>query len=542
MRRLLLFTRCFLSIISCSYAQSAQKIKPKLIVGLVIDQMRWDNLYRYADQYSDNGFKRLLREGFSCENTMLPYTPTVTACGHTCIYTGSVPAITGITGNNWWDYDANKEVYCTDDTSYTTVGSNTKAGQMSPNRMLVTTITDELRLATNFKSKVIGIALKDRGAILPAGHSANAAYWYDGDNGNWITSSYYMNALPDWANLFNSRKVVDSLMSANWTMLNPADTYTQSAPDEESYERRFDGENGTSFPHNLDKLGDKKYNILRSVPQGNTLTLEFAKAAIEGEQLGMSGNTDFLAISCSSTDYIGHQFGPNSVENEDDYLRLDKDIADFLKFLDAKYGKGNYLFFLTADHGVAHIPGFLEANKIPSGFLDGYAMMYYLNANAKAKYGLSNVVVDADNYQLTLNHTLLDSAKISKETMIDFLLPLVKKINGVANAFDISKINAETLPEVQKKMLSNGYYAKHCGDIQLIYQPGWIDGGPTGTTHGLWNPYDAHIPLVWFGWDITHGQTNDEVYMTDIAPTIAAMLHIQMPNGCIGKPIVAITK
>jgi predicted AlkP superfamily pyrophosphatase or phosphodiesterase len=542
MNRLILFISLFVVITSHTLAQSAQKSKPKIIIGLVIDQMRWDNLYRYADQYSATGFKRLLNEGFSCENTMIPYTPTVTACGHTSIYTGSVPAITGITGNNWWDQDANAEVYCTDDSNYTTIGSNTKAGQMSPNRMLVTTITDELRLATNFKSKVIGIALKDRGAILPAGHNANAAYWYDGDNGNWISSSYYMNVLPDWTNQFNDRKVVDSLMSINWTMQNPANSYTQSAPDEESYERKFDGENGTSFPHNLDKLGDKKYSVLKSVPQGNTLTFDFAKAAIEGEQLGMSANTDFLAISCSSTDYIGHQFGPNSIENEDDYIRLDKDIADFLKFLDAKYGKGNYLIFLTADHGVAHIPGFLQANKIPSGFLDGNAIMYYLNMNVKAKYGLANVIVNADNYQLTLNHSLLDSAKISRETIISFLLPLIKKVNGVANAFDIANINSVTLPAVQKKMLSNGYYEKHCGDIQLIYQPAWIDGGPTGTTHGLWNPYDAHIPLVWFGWNITHGQTNEEVYMTDIAPTLAALLHIQMPNGCIGKPIVAITK
>jgi predicted AlkP superfamily pyrophosphatase or phosphodiesterase len=542
MKRLSIFISCLLLTGSLLMAQTTQKTKPKLIVGLVIDQMRWDNLYRYADQYSDNGFKRLLREGFSCENTMIPYTPTVTACGHTSIYTGSVPAITGITGNNWWDQDANKEVYCTEDSNYTTVGSSTKAGQMSPDRMLVTTITDELRLATNFKSKVIGIALKDRGAILPAGHSANAAYWYDGDNGNWITSSYYMDGLPDWVSKFNSKKEVDSLMSMNWTTLNSANTYTQSADDEQNYERKFDGENYTSFPHNLDKLGNKKYGILRSVPQGNTLTFDFAKAAIEGEKLGMADNTDFLAISCSSTDYIGHQFGPNSVENEDSYLRLDKDIADFLKFLDAKYGKGNYLLFLSADHGVAHIPGFLEANKIPSGFLDGYAMMYYLNMNAKVKYGVSNIVVDADNYQLTLNHSLLDSAKISRDSVINYLLPLIKKVKGVANAFDIANINAITIPEIQKRMLSNGYYAKHSGDIQLIYQPGWIDGGPTGTTHGLWNPYDAHIPLVWFGWSITHGQTNNEVYMTDIAPTIAALLHIQMPNGSIGKPIVQITK
>jgi arylsulfatase A-like enzyme len=279
------------------------------------------------------------------------------------------------------------------------------------------------------------------------------------------------------------------------------------------------------------------------VPQGNTFTLEFAKDAIEGEQLGMSDNTDFLAISCSSTDYIGHQFGPNSVENEDDYLRLDKDLADFLHFLDKKYGSGNYLFFLTADHGVAHIPGFLQDNKIPGGFLSTPAIAYYLNANVKSSFGLtSDVVVNTDNYQLTLNHPLLDSAKISREKMIDFLLPLIKKIGGVANEFDIEKLSETTLPELQKKMLANGYYAKRCGDIQLIFQPGWIDGGPTGTTHGLWNPYDAHIPLVWFGWNVKQGKTYTDTYMTDIAATLAAMLHIQMPSGCVGKVITEVVQ
>jgi predicted AlkP superfamily pyrophosphatase or phosphodiesterase len=539
---LIIYSLLFISYFS--QAQTQQTAKPKLVIGIVIDQMRWDFLYRYADRYTNNGFKRLLREGFSCENTMVPYTPTVTACGHTCIYTGSVPAITGITGNNWWDLDLNKRVYCTDDSNFTTVGSNSTAGQMSPNNMLVTTIGDELRMATNFRSKVIGIAIKDRGAILPAGHSANGAYWYDDQSGNWITSSYYRSDLPDWASQFNNRKLVDSLLVFNWNTLDSANKYIQSTEDNKNYEVKFPGEISTAFPHNFSTLTEtQKDTAIKSIPQGNTMTLEFAKSAIEGESLGMTGNTDFLTISCSSTDYIGHQFGPNSVENEDDYLRLDKDLASFFKFLDDKYGAGNYLLFLTADHGVAHIPGFLQENKIPSGFLSTQGIAYFLNANAKSKFGLTaDVILNTDNYQLTLNHSLLDSAKISRDKMISFLLPLIKMIPGVANEFDIEKISETTMPEVQKKMLSNGYYAKHCGDIQLIFQPGWIDGGPTGTTHGLWNPYDAHIPLIWFGWNVKQGATNKETYMTDIAATVAAMLHIQMPNGCIGKVIAEAMK
>ena len=513
--------------------------RPKLVVGFVVDQMRWDFLYRYYNHYSDSGFKRLIKNGFNCDNTLIPYTPTFTAPGHTCIYTGSVPAIHGIVGNNWYDNDLGREVYCTEDKNFKTVGSNSKAGEMSPNNLLTTTITDELRLFSNFKSKVIGIALKDRGAILPAGHLANAAYWYDGDNGNWISSTYYQSQLPPWVNQFNEKKLPESLMSNGWSLLDPINEYKKSTADEKSYEGKFPGEQTSSFPHNFNADGKRNYNnLIRSSPFGNTLTLEFAKAAIEGENLGSKTNTDFLTISCSSTDYIGHQFGPNSLENEDDYIRLDKDLAAFLSYLDQKYGSGEYLFFLTADHGVAHAPGFEKENRIPGGILNDGSFMQMLNEKCQGKFGIKNLIVAGDNYQLTFNNNLLDSANVNRSAVINYLLPIIKKTEGIANAFDINQLNTITLPDIQRKMLSNGYFPKRCGDIQLILLPGWLDGGkPTGTSHGLWNPYDAHIPLIWYGWRIKSGKTNRETYMTDIAATLAAMLRIQMPSGCIGQVV-----
>lgn len=521
--------------------------RPKLVVGLVIDQMRWDFLYRYADRYGKDGFRRLLREGFTCENTMIPYAPTVTACGHTCVYTGSVPAIHGITGNAWWDNQLGKGVYCSEDKTVKTVGSSTDAGQMSPVNMLTTTITDELRIASNFKSKVIGIAIKDRGAILPAGHSANAAYWYDGDNGNWITSTYYMKELPAWVSAYNNRRVPDSLMALNWPSLYNAASYFESTADEKSYEAKFSGESGTSFPHRFDTLSaKKKYGLLRATPHGNTLTLQFAKAAMEAEKLGQNGNTDFLAISCSSTDYVGHQFGPNSMENEDDYLRLDKELALFLQYLDAKVGKGNYLFFLTADHGVAHVPGFMTENKLPGKAFNDNEMMDVLNERLSEKFGAKKIITATHNYQLSFNHKILDSLKINRDEVVAFILPLIKKTPGIANAFDIQQLNNTTLPPIQHTMFGNGYFANRCGEIQFVLLPGWIDnwmdGGRTGTTHGLWNPYDTHIPLLWFGWGIKQGKLNRETYMTDIAPTLSALLHIQMPNGSVGKPITEAMK
>ena len=316
-----------------------QTAKPKLVVGIVIDQMRWGYLYRFNHLYSNNGFKRLIAEGFNCDNTLIPYTPTYTAPGHTCIYTGSVPAIHGIVGNFSFDKNRNANVYCTDDSTVSTVGNISDAGKMSPENMWATTITDELRLRNNFKSKVIGLALKDHGAILPAGHSANAAYWYDDKGGKWISSTYYMKDVPAWVKDFNAKDRVATYMSKDWNTLLPIAQYDLSTSDNEPYENAIAGETTVTFPHKLSAITTGKYSSFRTTPFANTFTFDFAKQAIENEKLSSNTVPDFLTVNISSTDYIGHSFGPNSIEEEDTYLRLDKDIADFLTYLDQKLGK-----------------------------------------------------------------------------------------------------------------------------------------------------------------------------------------------------------
>lgn len=510
--------------------------RPKLVVGMVVDQMRWDFLYRYYDRYSNDGFKRLLNEGFSCENTLIPYTPTITACGHTCAYTGSVPAIHGIIGNNWNDRATNRSMYCTEDTTVNAIGGSDAAGRMSPKNMLTNTITDELRLAQNFRNKTIGVAIKDRGAILPAGHSANAAYWYDGATGNFMTSSYYMNALPTWVDAFNSEKLPAKYLSQPWNTLYPVNTYTQSTADEKPYEGRFKGQNNTSFPHELAGTMGNSFGILSSTPFGNSFTLEFAKKALDNEKLGKGDFTDFLAVSLSSTDYIGHQHGPNSVETEDAYLRLDKDLAAFFKYLDQKVGKGQWLFFITADHGVAHVPGFLTENKLPAGTWDDATMAKALNTAIDIEFGFKKAIIASYNYQFTLdNEGLTKAGKL--EAVKSWIVANAIKYPGVSNAFDLHKLGTTALPEPLKSMVVNGFNVQRSGDIMVTLLPGWLDGGKTGTTHGLWNPYDAHIPLVFMGWGVRHGKTNRTTAMTDIAPTVAAMLRIQMPNGTVGKVI-----
>jgi predicted AlkP superfamily pyrophosphatase or phosphodiesterase len=531
-----------LLLVFSSYTISAQTIqRPKLVVGIVIDQMRWDYLYRYHDRYTaDGGFKRMLNQGFTCENTLIPYAPTVTACGHSSIYTGTVPAINGITGNFWWDNQEMRSVYCTEDKSVKTVGSSSALGLMSPKNLLVTTICDELRLATNFRSKVIGISPKDRGGILPAGHSANAAYWYDNGVGDWITSTYYMNELPKWVSDFNKQKLVDKYYEQGWNLLYPANTYVQSTADDKKYEGKPFGK---SFPYDLKSMIGKSYGSVLTTPHGNTLTTEFAKAAINNEQLGADDITDFLAVSFSSPDYIGHTFGPNSIEAEDAFLRLDKELGSLLDFLDKKIGKDQYTVFLSADHGVSQIPEFLQENKLPGGRVFMSNVTKQLNENLKTKFGIANLVVSDDNYQLHLNHPALDSAKLDKEDVAEWIVGYLSVEPGVTRVFALEELNEVPLPAKIREMLNNGYFPRRNGDIQVVLQSHYIDAySATGTTHGLWNPYDAHIPLLWYGWGIKQGKLNRETYMTDIAPTVAALLHIQMPSGSIGHVITEVLK
>jgi predicted AlkP superfamily pyrophosphatase or phosphodiesterase len=515
--------------------------RPKLVVGLVVDQMRWDYLYRYYNRYSNGGFKRLINEGFSAENTFIPYTPTYTACGHSSIYTGSTPAINGIIGNDWYDVELKRNVYCAEDTTVKTVGSDTRAGLMSPKNMLTTTITDELRLATNFKSKVIGISLKDRGSILPAGHTANAAYWYDGQTGDWITSTHYMTKLPSWVADYNKLKTADQFFEKNWNTLYPIESYTQSTADDKVYEGKARGEQTPTFPHPLKLYIGKNYDMIKSTPYGNTITLDLAKIAIKAENLGLGNTTDFLAVSCSATDYVGHQYGPNSIEAEDTYLRLDKDLEAFFNYLDQTIGKGNYLFFLSADHGAAHVPGFMAENKLPGGLFSDSQVIKSLNATIEEKFKVKKAIITSTNSQIYLDHQAIDAANGDYDAIKHLIIETFKRQDGVADAVDLSKLSMATLPEPIKKAITNGYNARRCGDVYYILKSNYFSGGKTGTTHGAWYPYDSHIPCVFMGWNVKPGKTNKTHYMTDIAATLAAMLHIQMPSGCIGEPITELT-
>ncbi|TXE15878.1 alkaline phosphatase family protein [Psychroserpens burtonensis] len=512
---------------------------PKLVVGIVVDQMRYDYLTRFASKYGDGGFKRMINEGFNCKNNHFNYIPTYTGPGHASVFTGTTPKNHGIIGNNWFDKEIKDMVYCAGDDSVSSVGTQDDAGEMSPHRMKTTTFGDENRLFTQKQGKTIGISLKDRGAILPAGHTANAAYWFHGrDEGSWITSTFYMSELPKWVLDFNTSDAAESYLRV-WDTFYDIASYTESDSDENEFEGGFRGKEKATFPYDLAKLKDENrgFDILKATPYGNSLTTDFAIAAIKGEQLGQDDITDVLTVSYSSTDYVGHNFGVSSKEIEDTYIRLDKDLERFLKFLDQQVGEGNYTVFLTADHGAVEVPSYLQSMKIPSGYLDNKETNARLIDHLSAKFNSSDFVENISNNQIFLNRRLIDSLDLHindvQEAIVNELIGY-KHIEKVFSAHTMTTTNFTTGIEL---LLQNGYNQKRSGDIILLSDPAYISYGKTGSTHGSGLNYDTHVPLLFFGKGINQGETYDKTVIPDIAPTISALLGISFPNASTGQTL-----
>ena len=504
--------------------------RPKLVVGIVVDQMKMEYLYRFQNDFGDNGFKRLMNKGFVFQNTHYNYMPTYTAPGHASIYTGTTPATHGIVGNEWFSRKLGKEMYCTDDASVKTLGDGTKAeGEMSPKNLLTTTITDELKLATNFKGKVIGMSLKDRGAILPAGHFANWAFWYS-KTGAFISSTFYGSELPNWVTEFNNEKHYLPYINKGWDLLKPIATYNESLADDNIYEGKLNGAKPV-FPYNLKEMYEKNdAGIIRATPFGNDLLEEFAKKAIEKEELGKDEITDFLTVSFSSTDYVGHTLGPRSMELQDTYLRLDNTIADFLDYLDKTVGKGNYLVFLTADHAGAENAKFLNDNKYNVINVESKGIKASLKKFSTDSFG-DDLVLNYSNFNLFFNKEIiktkgLDLIKV-KLAFKDFLMTQ----DQVKRVYSEEEILANSGSDYYLNFIAKGYDASQDGDLIILDKPGYIEYGATGTSHGTPYSYDTHVPLIFYGWKIKKGETHDRKVITEIAPTIAQKIKVAFPNG-----------
>jgi predicted AlkP superfamily pyrophosphatase or phosphodiesterase len=515
--------------------------RPKLVVGIAVDQMRWDYLYRYFNRYGEDGFKRLYNGGFRCEETYINYLPSYTGPGHACIWTGSVPAFHGIAGNTWINAQTGKTVYCVEDSSVRSIGGSRAAGRMSPRNLLSTTIGDELKLATNNRSRVFAISLKDRASILPAGHSADGVYWYDDSTGRFITSSFYADALPQWLLDFNARRLPDSFLQAGWRLGQDVKLYRHSTADSTRYEGLFRGERSPTFPH--DGIVAAGLGAVRAVPGGNSLTLALARTLVQSERLGQGSDPDLLAINLASTDYAGHQYGPNALEMEDLYMKLDAELGAFLKFLDKTIGRNQYLFFLTADHGSAHNTRFLADRKIPGGLLTEEGLGKRLKTFAEKELdfaGGAKALLGLDNYQVYLNNAVLLENSADRHKVKAIIKQFLEVQEGIEAVYDI-EAEGLTAPQPLRDMMLSGHHPQRSGSLAILTAPGWYAGyAATGTTHGTWHPYDTHIPLLWYGWKIPAGRSYTRVHMTDIAATVAALLHIQVPNASVGKPITEV--
>ncbi|UAB75890.1 alkaline phosphatase PafA [Mesoflavibacter sp. SCSIO 43206] len=518
--------------------------KPKLVVGIVVDQMRYEYLTRFENKYGNGGFLRLINEGFNCKNNHFNYVPTYTGPGHASVYTGTTPKNHGIIANNWYDKFSDSFVYCAGDTTVQSVGTMDKAGQMSPHRMKTTTFADENRLFTQMNGKTIGISIKDRGAILPAGHSANAAYWFHGkDQGHFISSSYYFETLPQWVKDFNATNPAEKYLT-EWNTFYDIETYTESGSDLNDFEGGFRGKDTATFPYDLKALSktNGNYNIIKATPYGNSIVTDFAIAALVGEQLGIDDYTDVLTVSYSSTDYIGHNFGVNSKEIEDTYIRLDKEIEQLLNTLDAKVGKENYTVFLTADHGAVNVPAYLESVKIPAGYFDGAAFEEKVGNITIETHKVSSFLKNISNQQIFLDREKIQQLGLDLVAVQEAIVNQIITYDQVYKAYTATSMSNTQYTKGIENLLQNGYNQKRSGDVLFVLDPVVIQYSKTGSTHGSPLNYDTHVPLIFYGNGITKGNTTAYTTIPDIAPTISALLGITFPNGATGKPLEFVLK
>lgn len=512
--------------------------RPKLVVGIMVDQMRSDYIFKYWDKFGEDGFKKLVNEGFTFTNNHFDYMPTATGPGHASVYTGTTPAVHGVMGNSWYVRETGKTINVIEVPGYTGVGTEPgKEDDKAPSNMASTTVGDELRLHTNFRSKVIGISRKDRGAILPAGHTGQA-FWFDGSTGNFISSSYYLDELPEWVKAFNARKIAQEYVTKPWTTLLPIEQYVESMADDNPYESMFKGESAPVFPHNLPELAKTEgVGIVASTPFHNDILIEMAIAAIEGETLGSRETPDMLAISFSATDAVGHQFGPSSIEVQDTYLRLDRALAKLLNYLDKNFGKDNMLLFLTADHAVSYVTSFLVEEGVPGGYIDNKENTNALRDFLKKKYG-EDLYLTMSNYDIFLNRPLIEEKGLELAKVQQEVAQFMMTLKGVAGAIPATELANGEFTQRPRSLVQKGYNQKRSGDVSIWLEPQTLSGSnPRGTTHGSpWN-YDSHAPMHWYGWTVPAGRSSHPVHISDIASTVATFLNTPFPSGNIGKPM-----
>jgi predicted AlkP superfamily pyrophosphatase or phosphodiesterase len=517
---------------------------PRLVVGIVVDQMRVDLLYRYWDGFGQGGFKRMVRQGSFWRHAQYPYLPTVTGPGHASVYTGAPPAYHGIVANEPFDRHTGTLGYCVQDPTSIGVGTESPSGQRSPVQLLATTLADELELHTGGAARTVAIALKDRSAILPAGRMGDAAYWYiGGTEGRWVSASWYMEKLPSWCQDFNAQGLPERYLDTTWNLLLPRSRYHEMLPDNNRYEAPLPKAQAAVLPLRLDSLRQvgATLDLIAYTPFGNTLTTEMAIAACKGEGLGMDAITDLLAVSYSSTDILGHKVGVRALELEDMYLRLDRELERLFEHLDRSVGKGRYTVFLTADHGATDVPALLKDRKASAGYVHYDTLRFAVERALHQAFGGGPWVQAIANDQLFLDQQKLradqrdvaHAARIAAET--------IRQYPGLAHVLTAQELLAPYHTEPLAAAMQRGFFAPRSGDVCWALLPGHIeweshlDG--KGTTHGSgWN-YDTHVPVILFGQGVRKGSVLRPTRITDIAPTVALLCGMALPNAASGAPV-----
>lgn len=516
---------------------------PKLVVGIVVDQMCYEYLYRFYDKFSEGGFKRLMTDGTNCRNTQYNYIPTYTGPGHASIYTGTTPSNHGIVANDWYDRDTKREINCVEDSTVHSVGVVSNYGKFSPLNLKANTITDQLKL-TYPDAKVVSMSIKNRGAILPGGHLSDGSYWFDFNSGDFITSSFYTDKLPEWVKKFNGEKHVDQLMKGKWETYYPIDTYTESGEDDSPYEVLLPGKTAPVFPYDMDAMRNStmKFTQFVHTPFANTFLTDFALRAITSEELGTDEQADVLAISYSTPDIIGHAFGPYSKEIEDTYIRLDLELKRLLETLDEKIGKKEYTLFLTADHAVVPVPQQLVDKGLPGGYLFLDQHLPALREQLITAIGIDPIEAH-ENLNFYLDLDLIKEKGLDLTSVKAMIMDEVATWEGVKRVFDTKNLYSASIDDEWKDMVRKGYYPKESGDIMYILKPGYlpkstdVESSHKGTSHGSAYSYDTHVPLLWYGKRIPAAEDFTPLEITDITPTLAHLLNLQLPNAVTGKPI-----
>lgn len=496
--------RILACLLAAASLTAADPPKPKLVLAIVVDQFRYDYLTRFRSEYNA-GLARLLTQGAIFTNARYEHFPTVTAIGHSTFLSGATPALSGIIGNDWYDRDEKKSVTSVEDSAVKLLGGNPSTGGSSPHRMLVDTVGDELKMSNAGQSKVIGVSLKDRAAILPAGHMANGAFWFDSRSGNFVSSTYYFPDLPQWVKDFDGA--------------HPADQYRGAA----------------FLTKTLPSERPALYSAIDATPYANEMIERFAEAALQSERLGQRGVTDILAVSFSANDYVGHASGPDSPEVHEVSLQTDKVLDKLFQAIDRSVGMDNTLVILTADHGVAPLPEANVARRMPGGRLPLGIVSKTVQAALVKKFGDGDWIISNSEHSVYLNSDLIAKKNLPREEVDRVAADSAWTIPHVFRVYTREQLMAAAAPrdEVGLRVM-NGFYPQRGADVEVLLEPYWIFT-QTGATHGTPFGYDTHVPVIFMGPGIKPGRYDNSIVVNDVAPTLSTILDVETPSGSVGR-------